>query len=159
MWPFNREKTDKPAEVPTEIQEYYQSSQRERRWVAWALAAVTLVVTVGVVLGAFFGGRAIYHKVAHKDKPVATTNQPSSDTSGSTPKPKSSNSSGSSTQPTNNAGGTVGVADDSTSKNVTATNQPVPNTGPGETAAIGFVSATAIGIVLYQWRLRRKFSN
>ncbi len=69
---FSRKKKD---EVPAEIQEYYQAERRERVGVAWLVALVTLLITVAVVLGLFFGGRWLYNKLANRDRQTATTGQ------------------------------------------------------------------------------------
>ncbi|HTE57431.1 MAG TPA: hypothetical protein VK694_01715 [Verrucomicrobiae bacterium] len=55
--------------VPAEIQEYYQTERRERAGVAWLLALGTLLVTVLLAVGLFFGSRWVYRKVAKNDKP------------------------------------------------------------------------------------------
>lgn len=173
MWPFRRQQKDEPAKanVPSEIQEYYQAEQRERMWVAWLLAFVTLVVTVGVVLGLFFGGRAIYRKVTHKTKPVATVNQPQPQTSSTKttePEDKSSDNSGSSKpNAQDNKSQSSQSADSTTSptnNNATPTNQTtngkgaITNTGPGETAAFGFIIAAVLGFGYYELRLHQKLN-
>src|SRR6266545_4403999 len=55
--------------VPAEIQEYYQTERRERAGVAWLLALGTLLVTVVLAVGLFFGSRWVYRKVAKNEKP------------------------------------------------------------------------------------------
>lgn len=65
-WPFRRNRTE--DSVPQEIQEYYQSEKRERVGVAWMLALATLVVTVLLALGIFYGGRWAYRAVFDDDK-------------------------------------------------------------------------------------------
>lgn len=59
-WPFGRKQSSDSDKVPQEIQEYYQSEKRERVGVAWMLALATLVVTVLLALGIFYGGRWAY---------------------------------------------------------------------------------------------------
>lgn len=55
--------------VPAEIQEYYQTERRERAGVAWLLALGTLLITVLLAVGLFFGSRWVYRKVVKNDKP------------------------------------------------------------------------------------------
>ncbi len=72
MWPF-KDKKKKNADVPAEIKDYYQAEKREKRGMAWLLAVGTLLATVLVVLGLFFGGRWAYKKItAKKTKPTQT---------------------------------------------------------------------------------------
>lgn len=71
--PFQRNKSE-PA-VPTEIQNYYQSERPARTGVAWLLALTTLVVTLVVALGLFFGGRYIYRIIANNDDQPTTSQQ------------------------------------------------------------------------------------
>ena len=53
---FNRNKTNLAGMAP-EVSDYYKAEGRERAWVAWLLAIGTLLVTIFVVLGVFYGGR------------------------------------------------------------------------------------------------------
>lgn len=72
--PFSRNK-DKDN-VPAEIQEYYQAEKRERTGVAWLIAVVTLLVTVAIALGLFFGGRWIYRTLTdNNDQGDQSTSQ------------------------------------------------------------------------------------
>lgn len=76
IWPFNRQKKNQTeVSMPAEVQQYYQAERRERVGLAWLLAAGTLVVTVLVVLGLFFGGRWIYRKVNESDNKPQTASQ------------------------------------------------------------------------------------
>jgi hypothetical protein len=75
--PFQRKKeTDV---LPTEIKEYYTSEKREKTGAAWLVGAAVFVVTVLVVLGLFYGGRALYRTVFDNDETPATE-QTTSDT-------------------------------------------------------------------------------
>jgi cytoskeletal protein RodZ len=57
--------------VPEEVREYYQTEKRERAGVAWLLALGTLVVTLLLAAGLYFGGRWAYRSLTHKNN-VAT---------------------------------------------------------------------------------------
>jgi hypothetical protein len=69
-WPFRRNKKD---DVPAEIQEYYQAERRERAGIAWVVGLATLLITLAVVLGLFYGGRWLYRTVVDGDRTPPTT--------------------------------------------------------------------------------------
>src|SRR5687768_699929 len=75
--PFKRNKND--SAVPADIQNYYQTERTQRSGVAWLLALGTLLVTVGLVLGLFFGGRFIYRTITDNDKPAEISQTESND--------------------------------------------------------------------------------
>lgn len=68
IWPFNRKKNDN-QDLPPEVQDYYQAERREKVGVAGLLALGTLLVTILVAIGLFFGGRWVYRTVFDKDRP------------------------------------------------------------------------------------------
>jgi cytoskeletal protein RodZ len=74
FWPFNRNKSDEST-LPEEVQNYYQAEKRERRGVAGLLAVGTLLVTVVLALGLFFGGRALYRAIFDNDSGTTETAQ------------------------------------------------------------------------------------
>jgi len=61
--------------VPSEIQEYYQTERRERAGVAWLLAIGTLVITILLTAGIFFAGRWAWRQIAGDDEPTNQTAQ------------------------------------------------------------------------------------
>lgn len=63
----NTEEVTGEVGMPQELQEYYQAENRERSWVAWVLGLTTLVVTVVLALGLFYGGRYVYRKIRSND--------------------------------------------------------------------------------------------
>lgn len=67
---FNRKKK---TDVPEEIQEYYQTERRERAGIAWLLAFGTLIVTILLAAGIFFAGRWVYRQIAGNDDGNGTT--------------------------------------------------------------------------------------
>lgn len=74
IWNRNKD-NDRP--VLPELQQYYDAERRERSGLAWILALVSVAAVALVVIGAFFGGRAIYRAVKDDDKQgntVATQN-------------------------------------------------------------------------------------
>ncbi len=72
--PFRRQQTE-TTEVPTEIKQYYTDEARDRRGASWLTGAVVFIVTVAVVLGLFYGGRALYRALTNDDQPTTTTEQ------------------------------------------------------------------------------------
>jgi hypothetical protein len=70
IWPFNRNK-QQPSDLPQEVQDYYQAEKREKVGIAGLLALGTLLGTIVVVLGLFFGGRWVYRTAFKDDKPAA----------------------------------------------------------------------------------------
>lgn len=64
---FNRRNKVDPN-LPPEVQAYSQAERRERMGVAWLFGIVSLIVTLVLITGLFFGGRWVYRKIARKDK-------------------------------------------------------------------------------------------
>ncbi len=68
---FRRKTTDS---VLPEVDEYYQAERRDRGWLAWLLAFLSVAVVVFLIIGLFLGGRWAYNKLAgNDDAPVAVT--------------------------------------------------------------------------------------
>lgn len=147
-WPFRRNKN--VDSVPQEIQDYYQTEKRERTGVAWLLALGTLLITVGLSVLLFFGGRWAYRQIAGND------NDKTPETSQVAQNPNEDQGQESSTQPNSDNGGqTQGATDTeegrtsststdrpntpSTANGQTqgaATSSDLPRTGPADTAAL-----------------------
>ena len=66
LWPFSRKK-DEQSDLPKEVQDYYQAEKREKVGVAGLLALGTLLVTILLAIGLFFGGRWVYRTVFDND--------------------------------------------------------------------------------------------
>lgn len=154
---FRRNKTDQTG-MPPEVQDYYQAENRQRAGVAWILAFGTLLVTVLIVLGLFFGGRWAFRKIKNNDKPTPalveneTSNSDSSATAPATPNSSSTSStSGSNATPTTNAPAnppTSGTAITPTPAQTPST-AALPNTGPGDTLAV-FVAVSVLAYILHR---------
>ncbi len=69
--PWNRNKNTSGARVPAEVEEYYQSTRRERRGVAWLLGIATLLLTLAIAAALFFGGRWLYRTLTNNDEPAS----------------------------------------------------------------------------------------
>ncbi len=170
IWPFNR-RNKNIDQVPAEVQEYYEAERRERAGIAWLLALGTLVITLVIAIGLFFGGRWVYRKVVKRPANRPTTSNvaqaPGRNDSQEENKSENNNdSSNSNTQPTANsqnptAPSTPSAAappqTSSTSTSTPSTSTPntqpaansqtsagssLPNSGPGEVA--GIVASTVV---------------
>lgn len=195
IWPFNRrkqaeedyadgmqeelpiapEQQQPTSNLPEEVQEYYESGKRERVGVAWLLGLGTLVVTVVLAMGLFFGGRWLYRTIAGTDEPENTAqigedqqkeqpqNQQNSDNQnqGQTQQP-SQPQPAPQPQPQPAPAPTPQPAPAPAPQSApTPAPAPVagktPNTGPGDVAAIaGVVTAVASTAGAYVFQLRRE---
>lgn len=165
---LNRKHTNRQS-LPDEIGEYYQSERRERAGLSWLLTLFTLLLTAGLVVLIFLGGRWAYHKIGGNSKtPVATTEtteaQTDSDKQSTSTDEASSTGSGSSssssdTTNTTNTTNSSSESGDSTQTTYTQpqaeVNQPVAtsgstnlvDTGPGDIVSVASVVAS-IGYVV-----------
>lgn len=133
-WPFRRKKlADK--KVPAEVQEYYDAERRQHSGIAWLIAFLSLLLTVLVAAGLFFGGRWVYRKLAHNSPKAPTKTQQAAQKdkdanqgkAGSEPKKDSGNTQGNSTT----GGQTPQTSSTSTNMPHTApTSGDLPQTGP-----------------------------
>jgi len=60
---FRRNKSANSPAVPEEVNDYYQAEKRDRTWMAWLLALLSLAVTTLIIMALFFGGRWVYRKI------------------------------------------------------------------------------------------------
>ena len=126
-------KTD--AQVPEEVQQYYQSERRERTGVAWLLALGTLLITLAIAFALFWAGRWVYRAITDGDdgqkSPQIT--QPVSEES------KSDTSSTSTNTPSASAPTTTAPAPAAGTNSTTPATSPAttPVTGPTELVNTG----------------------
>jgi cytoskeletal protein RodZ len=152
--PFRRNNSAN-TQVPQEISDYYQAEKKQRVGVAWLLSIATFIITVVIVLGLFFVGRVIYRAVTnkHTTKPAPTAANNDSGNSTKTdvtaPAPTSGTSAPSSSST---------VTQPASPTTVQKTPTQVPNTGPGNIAAV-FLGVSIVGTVAYQIVLRRRLSQ
>ena len=135
VWPFNRKKNTE--DVPQEVQDYYQSERRERAGVAWLLAFGTLLLTIALAIGLFFGGRWVYREwFDNNDEQSVATDSEQSDSENK----DEQNTQGSSTQnppassPTTSPTGQPTVSPEAATTNTPSTpaTGELPDTGPGD---------------------------
>jgi cytoskeletal protein RodZ len=149
--PFRRQAVEEP-QVPAEIQEYYEAERRERAGVAWLLALGTLVVTLILALGLFFGGRWAYRKVAHRNNKatVATTQSKSSNTQNNTGQNNSANTSqnnstATTTPPSATTPTTSQPNSNSSSNSSASTSSPAPSSSSAASPTAPATSNSAQG--------------
>ncbi len=155
MWPFNRKKQANDKKTPKEVEQYYQSEKRERVGLAWLIAFFSLLITVLVVLGLFFGGRWAWRKVTNNDNNGSTaqttegTTQPSSQSGTSGAQNEAGTSSGgSSSTSSTNTGSTGSSSSSNAAGSSSAVNQNLTNTGPNNILTV-FVIAAVLGTLLH----------
>jgi hypothetical protein len=168
MWPFNRRNRNNQADVPQEVQEYYQSERRERVGVAWLLALATLVITILLAIGLFLGGRWIYRAVIDRDSGQPGTTQTETETEVTPPADAPGSTDGASDEPTDDRADTSqqGTSSTSTDRPATAgeqdertgSNGELPDTGPGETVGL-FLAVTAAATAAHHIVLGRRYDT
>lgn len=153
--------------VPQEVREYYEAERRERTGMAWLLAIGTLVVTLLLASGLFFGGRWVYRTVFDnkddKKQPVATetkkdeskktdTNKPNETTgssSGGTTTPQAARTDTPSTSTPRPTTPTQGPATTTLPSSGTTT---LANTGPTEVIIV-FAAVVTAGTLYHRFVL------
>ena len=166
MAPARKQTT--PPNIPPELENYYQKEKRERTGLAWLLAAGTLIVTVLVVMGLFYGGRYLYRKTTNNTKqPAKVATTPKKPATPATPaqpaKPNQSSSSSPNNATSSSQTGTSSTRTNtpsasSSSASATPQSTHLANTGPGDTLAIFAVTAVA-GYLLHRRYLARRSTN
>ena len=132
--PFKRQPKADEVTLPKEVQDYYEAEKRERVGVASMLAIGTLVVTVILALGIFFGGRWVWRHTLHhnpKTTTVATVKAPDDKTSSSSSTPSySSSSSPTSSSSSNSSSSTSASSGSSTPSSTSSSTAPTPSPTP-----------------------------
>lgn len=142
------------TEVPQEIQEeYYQTEHRERPGIAWLLAFGTLIATIAVAAGIFFGGRLAYRTFVDSDDPRPRPQTPASE---QRPAPEvareneqQQSQQGDGVQGSNTAPQSQSASSPSSSNPDSTNNSNIPNTGPGNTLAI-FLGVSLFGYISHR---------
>jgi hypothetical protein len=159
---FNRKPKSDSTNVTQDLQNYYQSAQREQSWKAWLLGLATLAVTVVLAMGIFFGGRFIYRKVRNQPSQVATvqteneeSNDNSNGSSNNTPAPAPAPAPAPTPSPTPapTPAPAPASAPSPAGRTQPAQSTNLPNTGPGDTIAI-FVAVSVLAYFAH-----RRFST
>ena len=76
--------------LPEEVNQYYQAEKRERRGMAVLLGFITLILTLLIAVGLFYGGRAVYRNFNKDDQakqPITTTDQQEQKQKDGSPRP------------------------------------------------------------------------
>ncbi len=165
---FKKDKTT-ATNIP-ELQEYYANQKTESSGKAWLLAIGSLLVTVVVLVGLFFGGRWGYRKATKKnDKTTVATSQTGSNNTSKTPPPTTSPTPTTTPTPSSTVAGTNSIAEgvaatqtpttNTTAKAATTTAAAtVPNTGPGDTIGL-FAVVAVLSYAAHYTYTRRKLSK
>lgn len=188
--PFSRKKSDVGVEqtqeelpvveqeqpksnLPKEVQDYYESGSRERRGMAWLLGLGTLLVTLLLAAGIFFGGRWIYNKIANNnDQPQDTAQigedqkkeESNQNNQNSGSNSSDSNSNQNQPQPTPAPTPTPTPAPTPTPQPTptpvpapqTQDSKSVPNTGPGDVVAIAVATTVVSMAGFYVVQLKKE---
>lgn len=157
---LKRKKTD-DSKLPKEVKEYYEAEKRDRVGVASLLAVGTLIATILLVIGLFFGGRWVWRHTVDRDKGsegVATVQAPDDVASSSTNTRGNSDTNASSTSTSTTTPSTSTTSSTTTAgkTNTSATN--LPDTGAA--SVLPAVLAVALfGVLiaeLYQRKTNRR---
>lgn len=164
--PFSRNNApnQQPPKVPKEVVDYYQAEQRDRRGVTWLLGFATLILTILLAFGLFYGGRWLYRTVTDDNtNETATTQQTSSQ-----PQPEqpsgASEPSGNSDNKNQNQGNdsesnepSVDESEngDQPSSSNLKDGEDLPNTGPSSTVAVFVLTSAVAGLGHYALQRRR----
>jgi len=180
-WKFwQRKNTTGDADLPEEVREYYETTQRSGRSSAILLGLLTLVVTLVLAAALYFAGRFIYDRFfANEPNTPETsqneTNNESNDES-ATERPNENNQTDrqdsnqqneENDSPTtlpgdNNEDESAEQTESNQGTSSTSTDQPValsetPNTGPGDVVAI-FVGTSLLAGLGFEVFARKKQS-
>lgn len=128
QWPFKRRRQQ--DSLPPEVQEYYQTEKRERSGLAWLLALGTLLATLAIAMGLFWGGRWLYRTLTDQnDKPAAPIQEGVPSQPANTQAPSQTPAApGADTPPTN----TGQASSTPPSTPATGSSGQIPRTGPEE---------------------------
>lgn len=134
---FDRFKRNKNQDsvMPAEVQDYYKAERRDKTGMAWMLAIATLLATILIAAGLFFGGRFVYRAIFDNNDEstqTQTENGNKTEESGASTAPSGE----SQTSSDSNGGGQTSSTNTTTTPPTTTppANTPTttPNTGPTE---------------------------
>lgn len=159
-WSLKNRKSDsdKVPQMPPELSDYYNAEKRDRMWATWLLGFATLVVTVLLAVLLFLGGRWAVNQFTDDETDSPTTTQDESDTEETTDE-----QSGTTTDTDDDqlvAGNNDRTEEPSEENGVVSdeaavTDEPLPDTGPGDTVAI-FLAVSVLGALAHNHLQRQK---
>jgi hypothetical protein len=168
---FNRKNQSNNKTVNNDVKKYYKSGRRERVGLAWLVAFASLILTIAVVMGLFFGGRWLYRQIANNDEPDQPTSQQANNNDANETAPSNQGQNN-----TNQSGNTNNNGTSSTSTPAPSQPSPSPSgtpnqpatppantgtlnkTGPEHNLAI-FAGVSVLGTILHNRYLKRKVSR
>lgn len=162
-----------------ELEEYYanQNQKRNKPWKAWLMAFLSLLITIAIVIGLFFGGRWLYRTFVDDSNGDSTTTAdnnsgrvdlPSFD-GGFDNRDTNGTTTGETSEDSDQSDGGNGSGDDDPSSNegvvsdeaastdesnedrltnAGAAEDELPNTGPGESMAVLLFSTAIFGYLI-----------
>ncbi len=146
--------TETPIATPS-VPDYQLHTERQ-----WPALIIYTVLALAVAVLVVFGGRWIYHKVHHSNKPTpapASNNLPPQPFTAANP-PSSQSSSGSSSSPSSSSSNSASNSSSTVPSNNSqpAKNTSLPNTGPGDVVAIFVTASLAAAGAHYIYNLRKQ---
>lgn len=126
-----KKKQAQDSTTPSEVQDYYQAENRERKSIAWLLAFATFVVTLVFVLLLFFAGKWLYQHFQNNDKQSGDSSKTQEQGTQNSGQNQSSSDTNSSTNQQN--GGTQGAQSAPPQTSSTSTTTPSPSTANADT--------------------------
>lgn len=177
------ELADQNEELPPEVQEYYESTERDRGGKNWLLGLGTMLLTLLIASGLFFGGRFVYRQFSGNNDAAETaqnntnTNttitgeektQSTGDTEVDADDSEASDNTGSQLDSSQGSDEESQSSSESNSEDqefgsqeVTTTvtgDSEITNSGPGSSLAV-FVATSALATLAYQVAARKKALN
>ena len=163
MWPLKKKSAS--SALPAEMQEYISAEKKEHVGLAWLLAFATLVATLVLSAGIFYGGKWVY-KVAIKSTKNPTTSIKPQDKTPQQPDSAPAVSDEGNTQPiTDEDTNGIELSDDegvvsdkAVSTTASAQAKALAKTGPSNTIAI-FVLVSVFSAICHNILVRRKLNS
>lgn len=132
-----------------EVKDYYESSPSQNMGVAWLLAFGTLVLTIVLALGLFFGGRWAFRKITHRGTSTVTITQQANENS-------KANTGEDSKQQTSSDEAVTNSDTGSSSTSSPSSKSKTPDTGPGNVIAVFVLTSVVSAGSYYVFAYQRK---
>ena len=155
-------KNSKKTPVLPELEKYYEAEQKERAGLAWLLSIVSVAAVALLIIGIYFGGRAVYRNLTNDNSAEVAVveennksnnevaNKEETDLPTETDTPVVSNT----TPSTSQTQGNQSTNTNAQSSSQTNTPRVLVNTGSENILPI-FVIVTLLGVFAYRVKLSR----
>ncbi len=156
---WNRNKQVQNSELPEEVREYYQSTQRSRRGSAVLFGLLTLLLTLAIAAALYFAGRFVWQQFFTDEAPAPTSSEQSTEEVAAPPpvSDQESDSESQSSTPSTLPGDST-ESESTESSGTSSTNSTLtqtPDTGPGDVIAL-FVGTVLVAALAYEVLARKK---